>query len=416
MKKKLLFLLLAGQASANVLHFKLDKVKDTHKSFRESATFIQDKYRKSMESLSKIAADLEEDRVKLLEKGNKASEEERKEFESRYISFEHEKALKQEEISRSAKLMEEQSRDEISNAIKDEIKNGVLLESSILLYGGEDATKFLLSKLDGKDATINIPNFKLKIGYIDTDKFMNGSSDVKQGKKFIEKKIKAFQDRQRELFGKKDDDNFDEEAAQRELMELKGEIDSLQRDLLDKIDLNLRKAANFIANSKGYDLILNKELIFAGGDDLTDDFIKNYGKESKASKSKASYIILEKVLENYTKYKNMKKRHESQISSLNKDLMEKNINIQKMKDENRNKNTIKKAEEDFGRERMIRSQTISQTIKSEEESILKDVKAAARRVAETKKLPIVILDSELSIGSYFSGNDITEEVAAKLNG
>ena len=96
MKRKILFLFAFESAFASILHFKLDKVKDVSKSFRESTSLLQDKYSQSISELSRIASELEEEQSKIMKKGDKVTEKEKKEFQSKLLNFQLTKIKKQE--------------------------------------------------------------------------------------------------------------------------------------------------------------------------------------------------------------------------------------------------------------------------------------------------------------------------------
>ena len=291
MKRKILFLFAFESAFASILHFKLDKVKDVSKSFRESTSLLQDKYSQSISELSRIASELEEEQSKIMKKGDKVTEKEKKEFQSKLLNFQLTKIKKQEELSRYSKLLDEQNRKEIKDVVSSGISDFCLIDSSTLLYGGEDVTKFVIDKLSGKRGSLSLPHEKIKVGYVDTAKFMNSSEEAKNLREFVDEKIKKFHERQKELLDEQDknDKDFDLDAAEKELRELSEDANSAQQLILEQIDKGLKNTARFLAKTKGYDLIVNKELVYSGGDDLTQDFINEYGREEDFSSSKVAF-------------------------------------------------------------------------------------------------------------------------------
>ena len=139
------FLLLSVVTNADVLHFKYEGLKNSYKGFRDSVTFLQNKFSSIQEELQKEATLLEEERRKF---GDKATESEKVALQNKFIKLRDRGMAQQEEMKKTAELIEEQNREEVSRVAKSIIGENILIENSIILHGGTDITKNILSSLN----------------------------------------------------------------------------------------------------------------------------------------------------------------------------------------------------------------------------------------------------------------------------
>lgn len=410
------FLLLCLTAKADVLHFKYEGLKNSYKGFRDSNTFLQNKSMSQQEELQKEAVLLEEEERKL---GDKATEAEKAALQNKFINLQNKFRSQQEEEKKTSELIEEQSRDEIVNAAKSIIGTNVLIENSIVLHGGSDITKDILSSLNEKEVNIKSNKDSLKVGYVDSYKFVGQSKDAQKSKKFFEEKVAKLQNRQRELMNSQDSKDFDPENAQRELQSLNDDAMRAQQLMIDKINVTLLNSAAIVAQKEGIDLIIDQKMIFGGGIDLTDSIIAESKLDNKfdgKSNSKVLSINWDSVISGYSKAQDMLKSQNEQRDNILKELESKYNNIQKMRDDKKSEDEISKAEEEFGRERYQRAQKLKESAKQSEETIINNVKSMSKTIASKKGAPLMVINGEFNSGVFYPGKDISSEVIKALNG
>lgn len=416
MKLCKLFLILCLTAEADVLHFKYEGLKKSYKGFRDSNTFLQNKYSSIQEELQKEALLLEEEERKL---GDKATESDRTALQNKFDKLQNKSMVQQEDMKKTAELIEEQNKEEVVKAAKTITGTNVLIENNIILYGGTDITKDLLSSLNEKDVTIKSNKDNLKIGYVDSIQFINQSKDAQKSKKFFEDKVAKLQKRQKELIGSQDSKDFDPESAQRELQSLNDDAMRAQQLMIDKINSSILNAASIVAEKEKIDLIIDKKLIFGGGIDLTANVIAESKLDNKfegKSTSKALSINWDIVISGYIKAQDMLKAQENQRDNISKELESKYNNIQKMRDDNKSEKEISKAEEEFGRERYQRVQMLKESTKKSEETIINNIKSMAKTIASKKGAPLMVINGEFNSGVFYPGKDISLEILKALNG
>jgi Skp family chaperone for outer membrane proteins len=409
-------------STATASYFKLDEVRKSHKPFIDASNYVQEQYNKIMQDLSVLASELENDKRNL--DNNPSNLEAQRDFQSKLSRLEQEKNEKQSELNNAATIFEEQARTKISEVASTIFGSAKLplIEGTAILYGGADITKQIISSLNTQKIATDIDKKSpvLKIGYIDMSKFKMLSPAAKEATAFIEKKVNAFQDKQKQFMEKMNSPEFDKEAAEQELKSMVDDIHATQQVMGKQIENNLKKVGVYVAEKNGFHLIIDKAVVFANGEDVTELIIKNYDTAinslSEPAKSIVAHITIENVLQNLTKYKNVKAKYEKQKLVLDEELSKKYAKIQEMKDKSKNSKQINLAEEDFGREKTARMQALMNSIKSEEEIIMKDIRNAAQKVGKSGEYSMIFLDSERGSGIYYSGNDVSAEILSVLNG
>ena len=196
------------------------------------------------------------------------------------------------------------------------------------------------------------------------------------------------------------------------------EIINMQQLMSEKLQKEVVDAATTVAKEKKFDLVLNKQLVFTGGEDITEAILKEMRSENEKTvshKSAVGYISWDYLLSNYKKYADIKKRHDAKAKDLEKDLEDRYNKIQKMKDAKRSLEDIEKAEQDFGRERMVREQQLGEFIRGDEEKVLEEVKRTANVVGSKQGYEVIIVKTFNNPAIYYAGDDVTEEILKVLN-
>lgn len=122
---------------------------------------------------------------------------------------------------------------------------------------------------------IAISNPDLKVGVIDTAKIISNSSEVKTLKSEQQAKLKEIQDtleRARTEISKETDPNKAaqlEEKYRNEINKQKLALDTNYNNKVLEIDKKIRASISDKAKKLNYDLVLPKDIVFFGGDDLT---------------------------------------------------------------------------------------------------------------------------------------------------
>ncbi len=120
-----------------------------------------------------------------------------------------------------------------------------------------------------------------KIAVIDVQKIVADSSQVKQLKADQEKKILEMQNTiktaQAEISKEKDPAKITalEEKYRNQINEQKLALDQEYNDKLTKIDSDIRATVIEKAKSLNYNLVLPKNMVFYGGEDITDIIAKD---------------------------------------------------------------------------------------------------------------------------------------------
>lgn len=138
----------------------------------------------------------------------------------------------------------------------------------------------------------------MKVGTIDVQRILNGSSLMKaldaaqqqvneaEGAliKFRDDKLKELQDLQKQVQeGKMQEDAFIKKqreledamrerimAEQKKLNEKRDEIRKMKEGLEKAVEVAVEK----VAKDQGYNMVLNKQMVLYGGDDITEDVMK----------------------------------------------------------------------------------------------------------------------------------------------
>lgn len=120
-----------------------------------------------------------------------------------------------------------------------------------------------------------------KIAVVDVQKIVTNSSQVKQLKTAQEKKIlemqKTIEQAQNEISKEKDPAKVTalEEKYRNQINNQKVALDKEYNDKLTKIDSDIRAIVIEKAKSLNYSLVLPKNMVFYGGDDITDVIAKD---------------------------------------------------------------------------------------------------------------------------------------------
>lgn len=425
--KKTNILILAGityfNVSSSVMHFDLGKVSKSVETFIDSSAFLEEKYMNVVKDMQKAQAELEELQASLIEKDeDNLTEKEKLDFEAKIEEFQQKRAMDLDDINRSAKILEEQKKDSINAALKDNINNATLIEGSLIIYGGEDVTKEIVSSLNNKKANFpKIDNKNIKIGYIDSNYLINNSPDIKRKQEFLEKKSEAMRSRHKELMAKREDKDFDYKKWEAEIISLNNDFKVAQDLVNTQINTAIKKVSAYVAKENNYDLILSKDIVFSGGTDVTKEIIKHYGQSAEDVESKVAYITMERVMSEVNKYKQMQEKSDKNRKNLDEELGQKYKSIQKMIDENteddpKKNKEIQEAKEKFGMEQITRVRALQDSLKKDLDKSMLEIKSAAQQIAKNRNKSLAIMDSLQQSTAPFPGEDITDEVIAHING
>ncbi len=119
-----------------------------------------------------------------------------------------------------------------------------------------------------------------KVAVVDTTKIVTNSASVKALKADQEKKVKAMQatiEKARAEISKETDSTKLaqlEEKYRNQINQQKIALDTDYNRRLTEIDADIKKAVAEKAKSMNYDLVLPKNIVFFGGDDITDIIAK----------------------------------------------------------------------------------------------------------------------------------------------
>lgn len=119
-----------------------------------------------------------------------------------------------------------------------------------------------------------------KVAVVDTTKIVTNSASVKALKTEQEKKVKAMQatiEKARAEISKETDSTKLaqlEEKYRNQINQQKIALDTDYNRRLTEIDADIKKAVAEKAKSMNYDLVLPKNIVFFGGDDITDIIAK----------------------------------------------------------------------------------------------------------------------------------------------
>jgi hypothetical protein len=407
-----MFLALTLKVEASFFTVDLQLINESVESLNDKNNFLYDK-QKQMDT--KLKGMFEE--LQAIDPNNKA------EIEEKMIQIQRLRQSFEEDLSRTAKLIQEQKRTIIEDSAKDLLGDwNILMDKSLVLAGGKDITKDMIQALKGSSP--NKTNDKLadvKIGVIDMASLMSHDS-IKDKKKFINVKISEFQKKQEELSNRIKNEGLDQKEAELELYQMRQEINSANEMVYQQIARSVSKASKTVAYKNSYDLIVFKELISHGGNkivtDVTADILKFYDSEDnvdKMPKSKVGSIILDDVIEKAPKFVDMRKALEKKAGEMEKELKDKYNEIQEMRDKNRSKEEIEKAEMSFARERELRTNLFNTERSKFLDKIMHEVKYYAGKIMPSSGKVVILTNSNVNSGLAFAGEDMTSKVLDAIN-